>query len=46
MTSTTVISSVNSALASNNATTIETLKNELDLFNNAGGGIDSHGNQI
>ena len=43
-TSTQIITSVNTALASNNAATIEALKNQLDLFNNAGGGIDAHGN--
>lgn len=46
MTTSAIISSVNSALASNDATTIQTLKNQLDEFNNAGGGIDAHGNAI
>jgi hypothetical protein len=46
LTSSQIITQVNAALASNNAATIETLKNKLDLFNNAGGGIDAHGNPI
>ena len=46
MTSSSIISGVNSALASNNPTTINSLKDQLDAFNNAGGGIDAHGNAI
>jgi hypothetical protein len=46
MTTSSIISGVNSALASNNATTINSLKDQLDAFNNAGGGIDAHGNPI
>jgi hypothetical protein len=41
-----IISQVNNALASNNASTIEALKNKLDKLNNAGGGIDAHGRPI
>jgi hypothetical protein len=41
-----IITHVNTALASNSASTINTLKNQLDEFNNAGGGIDAHGNEI
>ena len=39
LTSSTIISRVNSALASGNKTTIENLKNELDGFNNLGGSM-------
>ena len=39
-----IVARVNAALASNNAAAIDALKNELDAFNNAGGGIDAHGN--
>lgn len=46
LTSGSIISQVNSALASKNKTTIETLKNQLDHYNNFGGGIDAHGNPI
>ena len=46
LTSSQIITQVNSALASNNVTTINTLKDKLDAFNNAGGGIDAHGNPI
>lgn len=46
LTAATVISRVNGALASNNAAAIEALKDELDRFNNLGGGIDAHGNAI
>ena len=46
LTSGSIIAQVNTALASNSVTTINTLKNQLDLFNNAGGGIDAHGNEI
>ncbi len=41
-----IITQVNAALASNNAATINALKNKLDAFNNAGGGIDAHGKPI
>ena len=46
LTSSTIISRVNSALASGNKTTIENLKNELDRYNNLKGGIDAHGRPI
>ena len=46
MTSSQIITQVNAALASNNVTTINALKDKLDAFNNAGGGIDAHGNPI
>ena len=46
MTSNAIITGVNTALASNNASTISTLKDLLDTYNNAGGGIDAHGNPI
>jgi hypothetical protein len=46
LTSSQIITQVNSALASNNASTINTLKDKLDTYNNAGGGIDAHGNPI
>ena len=45
-TSSNIISSVNNAIASGNAKTIEQLKDQLDRFNNGGGGIDAHGNPI
>lgn len=34
------------AIDSGDSTVIEALKNELDMYNNAGGGIDAHGNPI
>lgn len=46
LTTSSIITQVNAALASNSVTTINTLKNQLDTFNNAGGGIDAHGNEI
>ena len=41
-----IITKVNAALASNSASTITKLKDQLDQYNNAGGGIDAHGNEI
>ena len=46
LTRTQIITQVNAALASNNASTITALKDQLDTYNNAGGGIDAHGNPI
>ena len=46
LTTSQIVSQVNTALASNNASTIEALKNTLDKYNNAGGGIDAHGKPI
>jgi hypothetical protein len=46
LTTSQIISQVNTALASNNASTINTLKDLLDKYNNAGGGIDAHGKPI
>ncbi len=41
-----VISQVNAALASGSRSTMETLKNKLDMFNSLGCPIDAHGNVI
>lgn len=41
-----VISQVNTALASNNRTTMLALASTLDGYNNAGCSIDAHGNPI
>ena len=46
LTSSQIVSQVNSALASNNVSTINALKDKLDKYNNAGGGIDAHGKPI
>lgn len=46
MTEGAVIGSVNYALASLNRGTMETLKDQLDAFNNLGCPIDAHGNLI
>jgi hypothetical protein len=39
-----IIDAVNAALASMNRNTMEMLKNQLDMYNNAGCSIDAHGN--
>jgi len=46
LTTTQIVTQVNTALASNNASIIDTLKTTLDKYNNAGGGIDAHGKPI
>jgi hypothetical protein len=46
ITSGSIISQVNTALASGNKTSIELLKDTLDGYNNKGGGIDAHGNPV
>jgi hypothetical protein len=46
LSSSTIISRVNSALASGSRTTIERLKNELDRYNNAHGGSHWHGHRV
>ena len=46
MTFTQIIDVVNAALASLDRGTIEELKNQLDMYNNAGSSIDAHGNPI
>jgi hypothetical protein len=46
ITSASIITQVNVALASGNKTATETLKDTLDSYNNKGGGIDAHGNPV
>jgi hypothetical protein len=41
-----IIDAVNAALASLNKSTMEMLKNQLDMYNNYGCSIDAHGNII
>lgn len=46
ITTSSIISQVNTALASGDKLKIEALKNKLDQYNNLGGGIDAHGRPI
>jgi hypothetical protein len=46
LTASSIVSQVNTALASGNKNTIESLKDQLDSLNNLGGGIDAHGRPI
>jgi hypothetical protein len=41
-----IVTRVNSALAGNGAAAIESLKDELETYNQLGGGIDAHGNAV
>jgi len=46
LTATEIINAVNQAIGNADMTDAEPLKNMLDTYNNAGGGIDAHGNPI
>ena len=46
ITAATIVTRVNAALATNDASSMASLKNELDTMNNLGGGIDAHGREI
>ncbi|MHB1483330.1 MAG: DUF7507 domain-containing protein [Saccharofermentanales bacterium] len=46
MTEAEIIDAVNDALASLDRDIMNMLKDQLDMYNNAGGGIDAHGNPI
>ncbi|MHB1455239.1 MAG: DUF7507 domain-containing protein [Saccharofermentanales bacterium] len=46
MTEAEIIDAVNDALASMDREIMDMLKDQLDMYNNAGGGIDAHGNPI